>query len=105
MTTALRFAMRCTPIASTTDRMAGSPSGTAATASETPSSSTMTKSVGSVMPSTTTIVIITTIAMTTTMGPSIWLMRLISCCERGGLLHRRVEHVGDRAHLGGHPGP
>ena len=36
--------MRCTPSASTTDRIAGSPSGTAATASETPSSSTVTTS-------------------------------------------------------------
>ena len=44
LTTALRFAMRCTPIARTTDRIVGSPSGTAATASETPSSRTMTKS-------------------------------------------------------------
>ena len=32
--------MRCTPSASTTERIAGSPSGTAATASDTPSSST-----------------------------------------------------------------
>ena len=41
LTIALRLAMRCTPIASTTDRIAGSPSGTAATASDTPSSSTV----------------------------------------------------------------
>ena len=40
LTIALRFAIRCTPIASTTDRIAGSPSGTAATASDTPSSRT-----------------------------------------------------------------
>ena len=41
-TIARRRAMRCTPSASTTDRIAGSPSGTAATASETPTSSTAT---------------------------------------------------------------
>ena len=35
---ALCLAMRCTPTASTTDRIAGNPSGTAATASATPSS-------------------------------------------------------------------
>ena len=43
-TIACRRAMRCTPSASTTDRIAGRPSGTAATASETPSSSTSTTS-------------------------------------------------------------
>ena len=37
-------AMRCTPSASTTDRIAGSPSGTAATAIDTPSSNTSTRS-------------------------------------------------------------
>ena len=37
-------AMRRTPIASTTDRIAGRPSGTAATARDTPSSSTVTTS-------------------------------------------------------------
>jgi hypothetical protein len=41
LTMALRRAMRCTPSASTIDRMAGRPSGTAATASDTPSSSTV----------------------------------------------------------------
>ena len=46
LTMALRFAMRCTPIASTTDRIAGRPSGTAATASDTPSSSTVMTSRG-----------------------------------------------------------
>ena len=40
LTMAWCLAMRCTPSASTTDRMAGRPSGTAATASDTPSSST-----------------------------------------------------------------
>ena len=44
LTMALRAAMRCTPIASTTDSTAGSPSGTAATASDTPSSSTSSRS-------------------------------------------------------------
>ena len=37
-TIALCSAMRCTPSASTSDRMAGNPSGTAATASDTPNS-------------------------------------------------------------------
>ena len=35
-TIARRLAMRCTPSASTTDRTAGNPSGTAATARDTP---------------------------------------------------------------------
>jgi hypothetical protein len=38
LTMARCLAIRCTPSASTTDKIAGSPSGTAATASETPSS-------------------------------------------------------------------
>ena len=42
LTMALRPAIRWTPIASTTESTAGRPSGTAATASETPSSRTTT---------------------------------------------------------------
>jgi len=44
LTIALRCAIRLTPRASTTDKIAGSPSGTAATASATPNSSTVTTS-------------------------------------------------------------
>jgi hypothetical protein len=83
-TSAWRFAMRWTPIASTTERMVGSPSGTAATASETPSSSTTTRPLGEVMPSTRMTVIITTRAMITTMMPRVLPMRLISFCSGVG---------------------
>src|SRR5690625_913346 len=66
LTTAPRRANRCTPMASTRDRIAGSPSGTAATARETPSSSTVTRSprVETWLTSATTTITTTAIAMT-----------------------------------------
>jgi hypothetical protein len=81
LTMALRAAMRCTPMASTTERMAGSPSGTAATASDTPSSSTSTHSPGvrssvvrAMLPTTTAEIAITAI-------PSIRPIRRTSFCS------------------------
>ena len=81
LTMARSRAMRCTPSASTTDRMAGSPSGTAATASDTPTSSTSTRSsvvstseVSRMAPTTTT-------AMTTTATPSVRPIRSTSRCR------------------------
>ena len=70
LTTALRLAMSWTPMARTTDKIAGSPSGTAATASETPSSNTATRPVSEFTPLTRMIVVITTIAIATTERPS-----------------------------------
>jgi hypothetical protein len=63
LTMARWAAMRCTPRASTTDRIAGRPSGTAATASETPSSRTSTRSLGSRMSEVSRIAATTTTAM------------------------------------------
>ena len=80
-TIALRRAMRCTPIANTTDRIAGSPSGTAATASDTPSSSTVITCDAVRMSDTRRIVPTTTMAITTTAVPSMRPMRLISFCS------------------------
>ncbi len=48
--TALRCASSRTPIASTSDRIAGRPSGTAATASDTPMSRMLTRSAGESTP-------------------------------------------------------
>ena len=78
LTTALWRAMRCTPSARTTDRIAGSPSGTAATASETPSrrASMKVSAVRSVARSSR--VATTTTAMTTTIAPSVLEMAWIS---------------------------
>jgi len=83
-TMAWRVAIRCTPIASTTDRIAGRRSGAAATASETPSSSTTTRSRGVLTPLTRMIVSMTTIAITVTMSPSILPRRLSSVCKGVG---------------------
>ena len=78
LTMALCFAMRCTPMASTTDRIAGKPSGTAATASDTPSSSTATTSAAVRMSEISRIVATTTVAITTTAMPSMRPMRATS---------------------------
>ncbi len=70
--------MRCTPSASTTDRIAGRPSGTAATASDTPSSSTRVTSPTLRMSDSANSVPITTNAMITTAMPSMRPMRATS---------------------------
>ena len=84
LTTALRLAMFWTPMARTTDRMAGSPSGTAATASETPSSRTETSPLSESTPLTMMIVAITTTAMAITVMPSSLLTPAISRCSGVG---------------------
>ena len=71
LTIALRRAIRCTPSARTTERIAGSPSGTAATASDTPISSTSTRSDGSSMSAVRRIAPTTTSAITITARPSV----------------------------------
>jgi hypothetical protein len=77
--TIARFrAMRCTPSARTTERTAGSPSGTAATARETPISSTETRSEASSTLAVTRMEPTTTAAMRTTATPSALPMRSIS---------------------------
>ena len=70
LTMACWRAMRRTPMASTTDRMAGSPSGTAATASDTPSSKTCTTSPAPWMSEINRMVATTTAAITTAAMPS-----------------------------------
>ena len=65
------LAMRCTPSASTTARMAGSPSGTAATASDTPSRSTRTTSAVLRISEMSRMVTTTTTAIATTARPSV----------------------------------
>ena len=72
------LAIRWTPSASTTARMAGKPSGTAATASDTPSSSTCTTSAELRISEMNRIVPTTTMAMTTTARPSVRPMRATS---------------------------
>ena len=84
LTIALRFAIRCTPMASTTDRIAGSPSGTAATASDTPSSSTLMTSAVLRMSETRSTVATTTTAMMTTAMPSMRPRRPTSFCSGVG---------------------
>ena len=75
LTIALCLAIRCTPSASTTDRIAGSPSGTAATASDTPSSRTRVKSAAVRISEISRMVATTTTAMMTTAMPSMRPMR------------------------------
>ena len=104
LTMALRFAIRCTPIASTTDRIAGRPSGTAATASDTPSSRTVMTSAALRMSEISSTVATTTTAMTTTAMPSMRPIRPTSFCSGVGSSSVDLEHLGDRAHLGVHPG-
>ena len=78
LTTALRVDIRCTPSARTTDNTAGRPSGTAATASETPSSRIVTQSPGVRGVCTIAMVSMMTIAIAMTTRPSIAPTRLIS---------------------------
>ena len=81
LTIARRLAIRCTPSASTTERIAGRPSGTAATARETPTSSTSTTSVALSISDVSRIAPITTRAMMITAMPSIRPTRAISRCS------------------------
>ena len=76
--TALRRASACTPIARTSERMAGSPSGTAATASDTPMRRMSTAPSSVLTWVTRAVVTMTTIAMATTRIPSVVEMRAIS---------------------------
>ena len=78
------LAMRCTPKASTTVRMAGKPSGTAATASDTPSSSTGITSAALRTSDSIRMVPTTTTAITTTTSPSMRPVRATSCCNGVG---------------------
>ena len=78
---ALCLAMRCTPSASTTDKIAGRPSGTAATASATPSSSTSITSAAPRSSDISRMVPTTTSVMMTTAMPSMRPMRATSCCS------------------------
>ena len=89
LTIARRRAMRCTPSASTTDRTAGRPSGTAATASDTPTSRTETRSDVVSTSAVRRIAATTTTAITITASPSARPMRdtsrcngVLSCCVR-----------------------
>jgi len=68
--TALRRAIPRTPMASTSERIAGRPSGTAATARDSPRSNTVTMSCGVLTPLTHTMAAMTTTAIPTTMMPS-----------------------------------
>ena len=105
LTIARRRAIRCTPRASTTDSTAGRPSGTAATASETPTSSTSTivrglADVGGEQDGADT----TTTAMTITAMPSIRPMRSTSRCSGVCSCLVPAEQPGDVAHLSCHAG-
>ena len=82
--TAWRLAMRCTPSASTTERIAGRPSGTAATASDTPSSSTRTSSCVVCTGVLSRMVPTTTAAITTAVTPSTRPTRATSRCSGVG---------------------
>jgi lysozyme len=75
LTIALCLDMRCTPSASTTDNTAGNPSGTAATARDTPSSNTGTTSAALRISDINKMDATTTSAMTTIAMPSIRPMR------------------------------
>ncbi len=77
-------AMRWTPNASTTDRMAGRPSGTAATANDTPTRSTSTRSEALLTSDVTRMAATTTAAMTTTAMASVRPMRSTSRCSGVG---------------------
>ena len=74
-------AMRCTPRARTSDRIVGKPSGTAATASDTPTSSTDTRSEASSMSDVSRMAVTTTAAMTMTASPSMRPMWETSRCS------------------------
>ena len=81
LTIAFSLAMRCTPSASTTDKMAGKPSGTAATASDTPNSSTVIKPCKLLTLLINNSVPITITAMPNTAMPSMCPMRPTSFCN------------------------
>ena len=78
------FVMRCTPIASTTESIAGRPSGTAATARLTPSSSTATTSAGPRISASASTVPTTTTAIAITAIPSMRPIRRTSSCSGVG---------------------
>jgi hypothetical protein len=80
-TIAFRRAMRCTPMARTAVTMAGSPSGTAATARATPRMRTSKIAAGSRTPSTSRMVATITAAMTSTTAPSSLPVRSSSFCS------------------------
>ena len=80
-TIARSCAIRCTPSASTTDSTAGSPSGTAATASDTPTSSTETRSDADRRSAVSRIAPTTTAAITITAIPSMRPIRSTSRCS------------------------
>jgi hypothetical protein len=84
LTMAPCLAIRCTPSASTTDKIAGSPSGTAATASETPSSKMVIASLAVRTSEMTNTVTTTTTAMMRTAMPSIRPIRPTSVCSGVG---------------------
>jgi hypothetical protein len=90
-TMAFRRTMRCTPIESTAVTTAGSPSGTAATASATPRISTSTMSERARTSSTTMMVVIITIAMATTTTPSSRPVRSSSRCSGVGSSRVRLS--------------
>ncbi len=104
LTIAWRLAIRCTPSASTTERIAGRPSGTAATASDTPTSRTSTTSVAPSMSEVSRIAPITTTAMTTTAMPSILPDTGDLPLQRRGVGLGLPEQAGDVADLGVHAG-
>ena len=84
LTIACRRAIRCTPRASTTERMAGSPSGTAATASETPTRRTSTTSLAWLTSDVRRMATTTTTAMATTASPRARPMTATSRCSGVG---------------------
>ena len=84
LTMALCLARRCTPMASTSDKMAGRPSGTAATASATPSNKTSTTSDALWTSEIIKMVPTTTTAMTTTAMPSMRPTAATSFCRGVG---------------------
>ena len=97
-------AMRCTPRASTTDRMAGSPSGTAATASDTPTSSTSTRSEASSMSAVSRIAVDDDDGDRDDGEPEHAPDAVDLALQRRALLLGAAEQAGDVAHLGGHAG-
>jgi hypothetical protein len=84
VTMARCLAIRCTPSASTTDKIAGNPSGTAATASETPSSKIVTASATVRTSEIANTVTTMTTAMMITAMPSIRPIRPTSICSGVG---------------------
>ena len=102
LTIARRRAMRCTPRARTTESTAGSPSGTAATASDTPTRSTSTTSLAVSMSDVSMIAPMTTTAMMITAMPSIRPTRSTSRCSGVDSALGLAEQASDVADLGPH---